>query len=155
MNIKKATVLGAGTMGAQIAALLVNAGLKVKLLDIVLDQDDPNKLSKGAYNKITHPKKSMLYNPKWDKNLTYGNFNDDLKEGDDTDIFIEAVTEKLEIKHNLWQKVASIAKKDAILATNTSSIPIGAIAKPLPEEARSRFVGVHFFNPPRYMKLVK
>lgn len=155
MNIKKATVLGAGTMGAQIAALLVNAGLKVKLLDIVLDQDDPNKLSKGAYNKITHPKKSMLYNPKWDKNLTYGNFNDDLKEGDDTDIFIEAVTEKLEIKHNLWQKVASIAKKDAILATNTSSIPIGAIAKPLPEEARSRFVGVHFFNPPRYMKLVE
>jgi len=155
MNIKKATVLGAGTMGAQIAALLVNAGLKVKLLDIVLDKEDKNKLSKGAYDRITHPKKSMLYNADWNKNLTYGNFEDDLKAGDDSDIFIEAVTEKLAIKHDLWQKVAVIAKKDAILSTNTSSIPIGAIAKPLPEEAKARFVGVHFFNPPRYMKLVE
>lgn len=155
MNIKKATVLGAGTMGAQIAALLVNAGLKVKLLDIVLDPEDRNKLSSGAYSRITHPKKSMLYNPKWDKNLTFGNFEDDLKEGNDSDIFIEAVTEKLDIKHGLWQKVASIAKEDAILATNTSSIPIGAIAKPLSKDAQSRFVGVHFFNPPRYMKLVE
>ena len=155
MNIKKATVLGAGTMGAQIAALLVNAGLKVKLLDIVLDKEDKNKLSKGAYDRITHPKKSMLYNADWNKNLTYGNFEDDLKAGDDSDIFIEAVTEKLAIKHDLWQKVAAIAKKDAILSTNTSSIPIGAIAKPLPEEAKARFVGVHFFNPPRYMKLVE
>lgn len=155
MNIKKATVLGAGTMGAQIAALLVNAGLKVKLLDIVLDKEDKNKLSKGAYDRITHPKKSMLYNADWNKNLTYGNFEDDLKEGNDSDIFIEAVTEKLAIKHDLWQKVAAIAKQDAILATNTSSIPIGAIAKPLPKEAKARFVGVHFFNPPRYMKLVE
>ena len=155
MNIKKATVLGAGTMGAQIAALLVNAGLKVKLLDIVLDKEDKNKLSKGAYDRITHPKKSMLYNADWNKNLTYGNFEDDLKEGDDSDIFIEAVTEKLAIKHDLWLKVAAIARKDAILASNTSSIPIGAIAKPLPEEAKARFVGVHFFNPPRYMKLVE
>ncbi|WP_423190370.1 3-hydroxyacyl-CoA dehydrogenase/enoyl-CoA hydratase family protein [Alkalibacterium sp. f15] len=155
MNIKKATVLGAGTMGAQIAALLVNAGLKVKLLDIVLDKEDKNKLSKGAYDRITHPKKSMLYNADWNKNLTYGNFEDDLKEGNDSDIFIEAVTEKLAIKHDLWQKVAAIAKQDAILATNTSSIPIGAIAKPLPDEAKARFVGVHFFNPPRYMKLVE
>ncbi|SIO21288.1 3-hydroxyacyl-CoA dehydrogenase [Carnobacterium alterfunditum] len=155
MNIKKATVLGAGTMGAQIAALLVNAGLKVKLLDIVLDKEDKNKLSKGAYDRITHPKKSMLYNADWNKNLTYGNFEDDLKAGDDSDIFIEAVTEKLAIKHDLWLKVAAIARKDAILASNTSSIPIGAIAKPLPEEAKARFVGVHFFNPPRYMKLVE
>jgi 3-hydroxyacyl-CoA dehydrogenase len=155
MNIKKATVLGAGTMGAQIAALLVNAGLKVKLLDIVLDKEDKNKLSKGAYDRITHPKKSMLYNADWNKNLTYGNFEDDLKTGDDSDIFIEAVTEKLAIKHDLWLKVAAIARKDAILASNTSSIPIGAIAKPLPGEAKARFVGVHFFNPPRYMKLVE
>ncbi|WP_035052064.1 3-hydroxyacyl-CoA dehydrogenase/crotonase FadB [Carnobacterium pleistocenium] len=155
MNIKKATVLGAGTMGAQIAALLVNAGLKVKLLDIVLDKDDKNKLSKGAYDRITHPKKSMLYNADWNKNLTYGNFEDDLKEGDDSDIFIEAVTEKLAIKHDLWQKVAAIAKKEAILSTNTSSIPIGAIAQPLQKESKARFVGLHFFNPPRYMKLVE
>lgn len=155
MNIKKATVLGAGTMGAQIAALLVNAGLKVKLLDIVLDNEDKNKLSKGAYDRITHPKKSMLYNADWNKNLTYGNFEDDLTGGDDSDIFVEAVTEKLAIKHDLWQRVAAIAKQDAILATNTSSIPIGAIAKPLQEEAKARFVGLHFFNPPRYMKLVE
>lgn len=155
MTIKKATILGAGIMGSQIAALLVNAGLQVKILDIVIDETDPNKLSKAAYDRITNPKKSQLYMNELAANLSYGNFQDDLSESSDSDIFIEAVSEKLEIKHNLWEKVAKVAKAGAILTTNTSGIPIGEIAEVLEGENKSHFLGFHFFNPPRHMKLVE
>lgn len=155
MTIKKATVLGAGTMGSQIAALLVNAGLQVKLLDLVVDENDPNKLSQGAFDKIVDKRKGQLYTTDFAGNLTYGNFTDDLVEDSDSDLFVEAVSEKIEIKHDLWSKVAKIAKKDAILATNTSGIPIKDIAEVLDEDAKGRFLGFHFFNPPRFMKLVE
>ena len=155
MIIRKATVLGAGVMGSQIAALLVNAGLKVELLDIVIDEEDKNKLSKQGYDRITNPKASQLYDESFKGNLTYGNFDDNLKEASDSDIFIEAVKEDIKIKHDIWTKIASVAKEDAILATNTSGIPINKIAEALSEEDKKRFVGLHFFNPPRYMKLVE
>lgn len=155
MTIKKASILGAGVMGSQIAAVLVNAGLEVELLDIVIDENDKNKLSKGAYDRITHPKKGLLFDPSFASNVTYSNFTDALEKQSDSDLFIEAVAEKVDIKHDLWSKVAKIAKKDAILATNTSGIPIEVIAKALDDETRKRFVGMHFFNPPRFMKLVE
>ena len=78
MTIRKAVVLGAGTMGSQIAALLVNAGLKVKILDIVIDEQEPNKISKKAYETITNPKRPLLFDLDFASNLSYGNFNDDL-----------------------------------------------------------------------------
>lgn len=155
MTIRKATVLGAGVMGSQIAALLVNAGLKVQLLDVVIDNEDKNKLSKAGYDRITHPKKSMLYDERFIGNLSYGNFEDDLKGKSTSDIFIEAVKEDINIKHDIWAKIAKIAKPEAILTTNTSGIPISMIAKVLSEEDKKRFIGFHFFNPPRYMKLVE
>lgn len=155
MSINKVTVLGAGNMGSQIAALFVNAGLKVQLLDIVIDEGDPNKLSKGAYDRITHPKKGMLYDPQFASNLTYGNFNEDLVEANDSDLFVEAVSEVLEIKHDLFAKVSKIAKDTAILTSNTSGIPIKDVASVLPAEQQARFLGLHFFNPPRLMKLVE
>ena len=155
MSINKVTVLGAGNMGSQIAALLVNAGLQVKLLDLVIDQEDPNKLSKGAFDRITDKRKGLLFDASFAKNLSFGNFDQDLKEDDDSDLYIEAVSEVLEIKHDLWKNVASIAKDSAILATNTSGIPIEKIASVLTEEQASRFVGYHFFNPPRHMKLIE
>lgn len=155
MTIRKATVLGAGNMGSQIAALLVNAGLKVQLLDIAVDDDNPNKLAKQAYDRITDKRKSPLYSLSFAGNLTYGNFDDDLKDAEDSDLFIEAVSEKLDIKHDLWSKVSKVASDHAILSTNTSGIPIGDIASVLPEEQKERFLGLHFFNPPQYMKLVE
>lgn len=155
MIIRKATVLGAGVMGSQIAALLVNAGLKVELLDVVIDQENPNKLSKAGYDRITNPKKSMLFNSDHAANLTYGNYTEQLSEKSDSDIFIEAVKEDVEIKHEVWSTVAKVAKENAILATNTSGIPINVIAKVFSEEDKQRFVGLHFFNPPRFMKLVE
>ena len=155
MTITKATVLGAGVMGSQIAALLVNAGLKVQLLDVVIDENEPNKLSKSGYDRITDRKKPMLYQSQFQGNLTYGNFDHDLSEPSDSDIFIEAVKEDIKIKHAIWEKIAAVAKPEAILATNTSGIPIEAIAKVFKRAERERFLGMHFFNPPRYMKLVE
>ncbi|PCF76435.1 3-hydroxyacyl-CoA dehydrogenase/enoyl-CoA hydratase family protein [Staphylococcus delphini] len=154
MTIRKVTVLGAGTMGAQLAAVLVNAGLKVKLLDIVIDDNDPNKISKAAYEKITHPKKPLLFDLALAPHLTYSNFQDDLAD-DDADLYLEAVKEDLEVKHQLWQQVAKTAKPEALFATNTSGIPIEAIAKVFSPEDKKRFFGLHFFNPPRIMKLVE
>ncbi|PCF49265.1 3-hydroxyacyl-CoA dehydrogenase/enoyl-CoA hydratase family protein [Staphylococcus delphini] len=154
MTIRKVTVLGAGTMGAQLAAVLVNTGLKVKLLDIVIDDNDPNKISKAAYEKITHPKKPLLFDLALAPHLTYGNFQDDLAD-DDADLYLEAVKEDLEVKHQLWQQVAKTAKPEALFATNTSGIPIEAIAKVFSPEDKKRFFGLHFFNPPRIMKLVE
>ena len=101
MIIRKATVLGAGVMGSQIAALLVNAGLKVELLDVVIDEENPNKLSKAGYDRITNRKKSMLFDLNNAANLTYGNYNEQLKEKSDSDIFIEAVKEDVEINLHL------------------------------------------------------
>ena len=155
MSINKVTVLGAGAMGSQIAAHLVNVGLKVQLLDIVVDEDDPNKLAKEAKGRITHRKKGLLYDNDLAGNLSIGNFNDDLKEANDSDLYIEAVSEKLEIKHDVWGKVAKVAKDSAILATNTSGIPIADIAEPFEEGFQKRFLGLHFFNPVRIMKLVE
>lgn len=155
MIIRKATVLGAGVMGSQIAALLVNAGLKVELLDVVIDEEDPNKLSKAGYDRITNPRKTMLYDNNLKDNLSYGNYQENLKDVSDSDLFIEAVKEDVEIKHEIWGQVAKVAKEDAILATNTSGIPINVIAKVFSDEDKERFVGLHFFNPPRYMKLVE
>ena len=155
MSINKVTVLGAGAMGSQIAAHLVNVGLKVQLLDIVVDEDDPNKLAKEAKGRITHRKKGLLYDNELAANLSIGNFNDDLKEANDSDLYIEAVSEKLEIKHDVWGKVAKVAKDSAILATNTSGIPIADIAEPFDQDFQKRFLGLHFFNPVRVMKLVE
>lgn len=155
MTIRKATVLGAGTMGSQIAALLVNAGLKVKILDIVIDSEDPNKISKKAYEIITDKKRPLLFDLEFASNLSYGNFQDDLNEEDHADIYIEAVKEDVDIKHQIWNQVAKVAKPSAIFATNTSGIPIEAISKAFDDKDKSRFLGMHFFNPPRIMKLVE
>lgn len=155
MTMRKATVLGAGLMGSQIAALLVNAGLKVKLLDMAVDENEPNKISKKSYDMITDPKRPQLFDLNFASNLTYGNFAEDLSGQDDSDIFIEAVKEEVEIKHNIWDQVRRVAKDDALFATNTSGIPIKAISRVFNDTELERFFGMHFFNPPRIMKLVE
>ena len=155
MTIRKATVLGGGVMGSQIAALLVNAGLKVKILDIAIDKKDPNKISRKSFEMITDKKRPQLFDLNFAPNLTYGNFEEDLQGQDDSDIYIEAVKEELEIKHSVWKQVKAVAKDNALFATNTSGIPIEYIAKVFNKEERQRFFGMHFFNPPRIMKLVE
>ncbi|HMQ05413.1 MAG TPA: 3-hydroxyacyl-CoA dehydrogenase/enoyl-CoA hydratase family protein [Pyrinomonadaceae bacterium] len=170
MTVRKAAVLGAGTMGAAIAAHLSNAGIPTLLLDIAPRELTPDEESKGftlespqVRNRIVSslfeaskklkPAPFML-----GKNanlISIGNFADDMPKIKDCDLVIEAVVENLEIKHKLFADVEKHRKPGAVIATNTSGIPIDSIAEPFSDDFKAHFVGVHFFNPPRYMKLVE
>ena len=170
MNITKAAVLGAGTMGAGIAAHLSNAGIPTLLLDIApreLTADEEKKgltlESPAVRNRIVNalfeaakklrPAPFMLGDNA--KLISTGNFTDDLVKLKDCDFVIEAVVENLEIKHKLFAEVEKHRKPGAVIASNTSGIPIDSIAEPFSDDFKQHFVGIHFFNPPRYMKLVE
>ncbi len=170
MNITKAAVLGAGTMGAGIAAHLSNAGIPTLLLDIAPSELTEAEGAKGltlespqVRNRIVNslfdaakklkPAPFMLGDNA--KLITTGNFTDDLAKIKDCDFVIEAVVENLEIKHKLYAEVDKYRKPGAVIASNTSGIPIDSIAEPFSDDFKAHFVGIHFFNPPRYMKLVE
>lgn len=170
MNIGKAAVLGAGTMGAGIAAHLANAGIPVLLLDIApreltpdeqakgLDLDSP-KVKNRLVNSLFEAAKKLKPAPFMLKEnaalITTGNFTDDIAKLKDCDLVIEAVVENLDIKHKLFTEVDKNRKPGAVIASNTSGIPIESIAEPFSDDFKKHFLGVHFFNPPRYMKLVE
>lgn len=170
MNIKKATVLGAGTMGAGIAAHLANAGIPTLLLDIAPTELTPDEEKKGmtlesplVRNRIVNslfdaakklrPAPFMLGDNA--RLITTGNFTDDMAKLKECDFVIEAVVENIEIKHKLYSEVEKHRKPGAVIASNTSGIPIDSIAGPFSDDFKQHFVGIHFFNPPRYMKLVE
>lgn len=170
LSIRKAAVLGAGTMGAAIAAHLANAGIPTLLLDIAPDKLTPEEEARGltlenrqVRNRIVaslfeaakrlKPAPFMLADNA--KLITLGNFTDDIAKLKDCDLVIEAVVENLEIKHKLFAEVEKHRKPGAVIASNTSGIPIKSIAEPFSDDFKKHFVGVHFFNPPRYMKLVE
>jgi 3-hydroxyacyl-CoA dehydrogenase len=170
MIIRKAAVLGAGTMGASIAAHLANAGIPTLLLDIAPNELTPAEEarhlaleSRDVRNRIVNslfeaakklrPAPFMLAA---NANLIEtGNFADDMAKIGSCDLVIEAVLENLTIKHKVFAEVDKHRKPDAVIATNTSGIPIDSIAEPCSEDFKQHFVGIHFFNPPRYMKLVE
>lgn len=158
-----ATVLGAGTMGAQIAAHLANAGLRVRLLDIVppgTPADAPkatrNAIASGALKAMLKGKPAPFMDPDAAQRVGVGNLDDDLEASvAKSDLVIEAVIERLDIKQPLFARIAAAAPAHAVLTTNTSGLAIGSIASALPADARRRVVGMHFFNPPRYMHLLE
>ena len=155
-DIRKAVVLGAGTMGAQVAAHLVAADVDVVLLDIVPPQAaDRSQLAKKALAGLAKLKPSPLHLAGQAQAIRPGNFEDDWKELKDADWVFEAVIEDLEIKKKLFSRVAEVLSKDAIVTTNTSGLGIAAMSGHLPETFRRRFLGTHFFNPPRYLKLLE
>lgn len=170
MNINKAAVLGAGTMGAAIAAHLANAGIPTLLLDIVPRELTAEETAKGITeespafrNRIAHSgleaaKKARPASFMLADNaglITLGNFSDDMPKIAECGLIIEAVVENLEIKHKVFAEVEKHRKPGSIVASNTSGIPIRSIAEPFSDEFKQHFLGVHFFNPPRYMKLVE
>lgn len=158
MIIKKAAVLGAGTMGAGIAAHLANAGISTLLLDIAPPDDaaaDKNQIVKSLFEAAKKLKPAPFMLAENAKLISLGNFTDDLEKLKDCDLVIEAVVENLEIKHKLFADVEKFRKPGAVIATNTSGIPIDSIAEPFSDDFKQHFVGIHFFNPPRYMKLVE
>ncbi len=152
-DVRRVAVLGAGTMGARIAAHIANAGLPVLLLDMVPASGGRNSLATQALETLKKAKPAAFVDASFAGHVQVGNFEDDLARLKDCDWVIEVVAENLEIKRNLLCKVAEHLGADAILTTNTSGLPVGKIAEVLPEELRRRWFGTHFFNPPRYMRL--
>ncbi|WP_263365407.1 3-hydroxyacyl-CoA dehydrogenase/enoyl-CoA hydratase family protein [Edaphobacter bradus] len=161
-NIRKVAVLGAGTMGSRIAAHIANAGLPVVLLDIVppgtaadVSKAERNKIVLAALEGLKKSKPAAFYAADSARLIIIGNFEDDLALLAGCDWIIEAVAENLDIKHALLGKVEKHLSAGAILTTNTSGLPIASVASGLKPETRAVFFGTHFFNPPRYMRLLE
>lgn len=153
-NISKAAVIGSGMMGAQIAAQFANIGIEVVLLDIVLEnKDDRNYLSKNAIKNLK--KSSAIMRNEVLYSIIPGNLEDDLDKLNSVDIVIEAVIEDIDIKKNVFESIVPYLKEDCIIATNTSGISINSISNTVPNSHVKNFLGIHFFNPPRFMHLVE
>jgi 3-hydroxyacyl-CoA dehydrogenase len=159
MLIRRAAVLGAGTMGSRIAAHLASAGIPVLLLDMVPPGEGVrNRLALAALGALVKARPAAFYEPSVAELITPGNFEDDLPKLAQCDWVVEAVAENLEIKTTLLNRVAPHLNARAVLTTNTSGLPVGKIAaglNSLAAELRKRFFGTHFFNPPRYMRLLE
>src|ERR1700726_3882743 len=160
-RIEKVVVLGAGTMGARIAAHFVNAGVPVLLLDIVPpgltsgDAAERNKIVRAGLDAAKKSKPAAFFTTALADKISIGNFDDDLQRCKDADWIIEVVAENLEIKKNLLARVAQFRKPGAIVTTNTSGLPVRLIAEGMSEEFQQHWAGTHFFNPPRHLKLVE
>ena len=157
--LRRAAVLGAGAMGSRIAAHLANAGVPVLLLDIVppgnTDAKARSSIAKNALAALLKAKPAAFYEPSSAQLITPGNFEDDLAGLKDCDWIIEAVTEDLAIKQALLAKIVPHVGAKSVVTTNTSGLPIASIAANMAPEFRKRWFGTHFFNPPRYMRLLE
>ena len=157
-RIHKVAVLGAGTMGARIAAHFANAGVPSYLLDIVPPDADGaarNKIAAAGLEAAKKSKPAAFFEPGLARLVTIGNFEDDLKRLSEVDWIIEAVVENLDIKRALLKKVEAIRKPGTIVTTNTSGLPVAKIAEGFSDDFRKSWFGTHFFNPPRYMRLLE
>src|SRR5437868_11802708 len=154
-SIQRVAVLGAGTMGARIAAHLANAGVPTYLLDIVppgAAKEERNRIAADGLEAARKSKPAAFFDPALAKLITVGNLEDDLKLLANADWIIEAVLEDLNIKRALLQKVEAVRRPGTIVTTNTSGLPVGSIAQGFSEDFRRSWFGTHFFNPPRYMR---
>ncbi len=144
-------------MGAQIAAHLANAGIPALLLDIVPRDDagDRNRIARAGYEGAKKAKPAAFFTSDLASLVTIGNFEDDLAKLKDCDLIIEAVVENPEIKRSLYEKVEQHRRPGSVIASNTSGIPLSQLAEGRSEDFRAHFLGMHFFNPPRYMHLVE
>jgi 3-hydroxyacyl-CoA dehydrogenase len=156
--IRKVAVLGAGTMGARIAAHLANAGVPSMLLDIVppgATGAERNRVAAAGLEGARKAKPAAFFQPDIARLVKVGNFEDDLKELGDCDWIIEAVVEDLNIKRDLFRRIEAVRRPGTITTTNTSGLPVHKIAEGFSDDFRRHFFGTHFFNPPRYMRLLE
>jgi len=148
-KIEKVAVLGAGVMGAQLAGHLANAGIPSFLFDI------NQELADKGIEVLSKLKPAPLYKPKNSKLITPCNYDDDIEKIKEADWIIEAVAERLDIKHIVYKNLLPHLKKTAIVTSNTSGIPLTALTEVFPDDVKKRFMITHFFNPPRYMRLLE
>ncbi len=156
MTIKKAAVLGSGVMGSGIAAHLANAGVEVLLFDIVPKEGkDRTAIAKGAIERLAKQKPAPVSHPDNLKRITPCNLEDDLEKLRDCDWIVEAVLERLDIKHKVYATIEPYRKADAVISSNTSTIPLHELLTGRTDDFRKHFMVTHFFNPPRYMRLLE
>jgi len=156
MDIKKVAVIGAGVMGAGIAAHITNAGIPVVLLDIVPEgAGNRNVVAEGAVAKLLKAQPAALMHKRNAKLITTGNIEDNLDLLAECDWIIEAVIERLDIKQELYKKIDRVKKADAVVSSNTSTIPLNDLVDGMPDAFAENFLITHFFNPPRYMRLLE
>jgi 3-hydroxyacyl-CoA dehydrogenase len=153
--VRKVAVLGAGVMGAQIAALLVNVKVPVVLFDLPAKEGPKNGTVLRAVENLRKMKPSPLGVSSDADRIVPANYEDDLAQLQDCDLIIEAIAERMDWKRDLYAKIAPHVGANTLLASNTSGLSITALSDALPEALRTRFCGIHFFNPPRYMSLVE
>ena len=154
-SIQKVAVIGSGVMGSGIAAQAANAGLEVVLLDIVAEGSDRDAVARGAIQRMRKTNPAPLMHPRNAARIRPGNLDDHLDWLADCDLVIEAVLENLEIKKDLYQKVNAHRRSDCIVTSNTSTIPLDHLVADMSEDFREYFAVTHFFNPPRYMRLLE
>ncbi len=156
MEIKKVAVIGAGVMGAQIAAHVANAGIPVVLLDIPAKEgDDRTAIAKGAIERLEKMEPAPLMHKRNARLITPGNLEDDLGLLADCDWIIEAIIERLDIKQSLYEKLEGARRDGAVISSNTSTIPLEKLTAGRSAEFKRDFMVTHFFNPPRYMRLLE
>ncbi len=170
LTIRRAAVIGAGNMGAQIAAHLANVGIPSLLMDVVptellpeeqkrgLTLQSPevrNRVTKTLFDRARKLSPAPLFVPEAASLVRIGNVEDNLPEIQEADWVLEAVLERMELKVALHARIAAEARPDALVTTNTSGLSVAGMVKDLPREYRRRFFGTHFFNPPRYMRLLE
>jgi len=155
-EIKRVAVIGAGVMGAAIAAHVTNAGLPVVLLDIVpKDSNDRSAIARGAIEKMLKTDPAPFMSPRNARLITPGNLEDDLGLLAECDWIVEAIIENLAIKHDLYAKLEGARKPGSIVTSNTSTIPLAHLVEGRTDDFRRDFAITHFFNPPRYMRLLE
>jgi 3-hydroxyacyl-CoA dehydrogenase len=156
MEIKQAAVIGSGVMGSGIAAHLANAGVPVTLLDIVPDgANNRNTLAEGAIQKLLKQDPAPLMHKRNARLITAGNTEDDMDKLAEADWIVEVVIERLDIKHDVFQKIEANRKPGSIVTSNTSTIPLAQLMDGMPDSLAQDFAITHFFNPPRYLRLLE
>jgi 3-hydroxyacyl-CoA dehydrogenase len=154
--VRKVAVLGAGTMGAAIAAQCANAGLDVELLDVAAPTgDDRDAVTRAGFERMRKARPAALMGDDVAARIRLGNFEDNLDRLADADWIMEAIVERIEPKRQLMQRVEQLATPAAIVSSNTSGIPLHTLAEGRSDAFKAHFLGTHFFNPPRYLKLLE
>ncbi len=154
-TVKRIAIVGAGVMGAQIAAHCINARVPVVLFDLAAKTGDKNAIAKKAVESLKMLNPAPLGVAFDAALIEVANYDDDLAKLSACDLVIEAIAERFDWKHDLYAKIASFIAPDALFASNTSGLSITSLANGIPDALKSHFCGVHFFNPPRYMHLVE
>ena len=155
MDIKKVVIIGSGTMGSGIAAQVANAGIPVSLLDLPFIDGSRNQITENAKERILKSRPPLLIEKNKINLISVGNIEDDFDLVKEADWIVEAVVERIDIKKNIYKKIEQVRKKDSVVSSNTSTIPLKVLSEDISEELKKDFCITHFFNPVRYMGLLE